>query len=105
MAIRVGLGLYGSYGISNTGFGLLDVNSDDGQVVARTVEKGKTYRGTDAWSVAEWEQAFGLRKGSIILVTGMTALPGKAAGAWFQLIMDKYPATDIQDRFQFTLGL
>jgi hypothetical protein len=71
----------------------------------RTVEKGKTYRGIDAWSVTELEKAFGLQKGSLVHISGRSSTPEQAGASWFMLMMNEYPAADVQDQFQFELGL
>ena len=103
VAIKMGFHIYG--GVNNTGFWVTIIKDHElkGKVVQRSIGKNRIYRGTDAWTVEEWTRYFGLKKGSIVSVTGYATYKGKAAASWFGIIMPEFPSLEIQQEAQFSL--
>jgi len=95
LAVKMGMGIYAGE-FNDTGFALEKVDQDElrGFAVARVVDKesGKSNRGTDAWTVKEWSEAFGLKKNSLMFLTGMAMTPGEASCSWFSIIVSEFPS-------------
>jgi hypothetical protein len=106
IAIKMGSHIYaGRY--NGTGFILATVQDSQlyGRVVERIIsqENRRTYRGTDAWSLTEMENVFGLRRNSIVFVIGDPETPGTASASWFKIIVPELPSEGIQNQYGFFL--
>ncbi|HAG09719.1 MAG TPA: hypothetical protein DCK87_09220, partial [Desulfotomaculum sp.] len=106
VALKMGAHIYGGeYDASGFALKKAEDSKLEGFVVERITsqEPRKTSRGPDAWTLEELSSAFGLRKNSLIFVTGMAQTPGEASVSWFSIIVPEFPSEEVQKQYHFFL--
>ena len=106
VALKMGAHIYGGK-YDASGFVLRKAKDSklESFVVERITsqEPRKTSRGPDAWTLEELSSAFGLRKNSLIFVTGMARTPGEASVSWFSIIVPEFPSEEVKKQYNFFL--
>lgn len=107
VALKMGAHIYGGeYNASGFALKKAEDSKLEGLAVVERItsqEPRKTNRGPDVWTLEELSSAFGLRKNSLIFVTGMALTPGEASVSWFSIIVPEFPSEEVQKQYYFFL--